>query len=259
MPGDSSDRLSHPAFARLCRRVLKAASVIAVMSLKRRPLSTKRWLPAAHPNCGQMPHRRTAALITHSAIASIAGFAALNSRCRNILGPWSAAETRSQDRPDIMTPNSPALQVRGLTKRFDRPAVDALDLTVRSGEFYALLGPNGAGKTTTLRMVAGLLKPDAGSVTILGIDALGRSRRRQADHGLGLGRADDLRQADAAGISRIRCRPLGHRSRGFPNAPRASSWSRSGWNRICTSAARDFPRACGRRWRWPARWCMTRA
>src|ERR1700742_1849471 len=65
-----------------------------------------------------------------------------------------------------------ALQVRGLTKRFDRPAVDALDLTVRPGEFYALLGPNGAGKTTTLRMVAGLLRPDAGSVSVLGIDAL---------------------------------------------------------------------------------------
>jgi ABC-2 type transport system ATP-binding protein len=65
-----------------------------------------------------------------------------------------------------------ALQLRGLTKRFDRLAVDALDLTVRAGEFYALVGPNGAGKTTTLRMVAGLLKPDAGSVDIFGIDAL---------------------------------------------------------------------------------------
>ena len=65
-----------------------------------------------------------------------------------------------------------ALEVRGLTKRFDRPAVDALDLTIRVGEFYALLGPNGAGKTTTLRMVAGLLQPDSGSVSIMGIDAL---------------------------------------------------------------------------------------
>jgi len=71
-----------------------------------------------------------------------------------------------------MPPDQSALQVRGLTKRFDRLAVDALDLTVRMGEFYALLGPNGAGKTTTLRMVAGLLRPDAGSVSILGIDAL---------------------------------------------------------------------------------------
>jgi ABC-2 type transport system ATP-binding protein len=74
--------------------------------------------------------------------------------------------------PEIMNPDVSALQVRGLTKRFDRPAVDALDLTVRTGEFYALLGPNGAGKTTTLRMVAGLLRPDAGSVFVLGIDAL---------------------------------------------------------------------------------------
>ena len=71
-----------------------------------------------------------------------------------------------------MKPDLSALEVRGLTKRFDRPAVDALDLTVRTGEFYALLGPNGAGKTTTLRMVAGLLRPDAGSVAIFGIDAL---------------------------------------------------------------------------------------
>jgi ABC-2 type transport system ATP-binding protein len=76
------------------------------------------------------------------------------------------------DRPEIMKSDVSALDVRGLTKRFDRPAVDALDLTIRTGEFYALLGPNGAGKTTTLRMVAGLLKPDAGTVSILGIDAL---------------------------------------------------------------------------------------
>jgi ABC-2 type transport system ATP-binding protein len=65
-----------------------------------------------------------------------------------------------------------ALELRGLTKRFERPAVDGLDLTVLAGEFYALVGPNGAGKTTTLRMVTGLLKPDAGSVSIFGIDAL---------------------------------------------------------------------------------------
>ena len=65
-----------------------------------------------------------------------------------------------------------ALDVRGLTKRFDRPAVDGLDLAIRKGEFYALLGPNGAGKTTTLRMVAGLLPPDAGAISVFGIDAL---------------------------------------------------------------------------------------
>jgi ABC-2 type transport system ATP-binding protein len=65
-----------------------------------------------------------------------------------------------------------ALTLRGLTKVFDRPAVDALDLTVHTGEFYCLLGPNGAGKTTTLRMVAGLLNPDSGSIAVFGVDAL---------------------------------------------------------------------------------------
>ena len=65
-----------------------------------------------------------------------------------------------------------ALEITGLTKRFERPAVDGLDLTVRTGEFYALLGANGAGKTTTLKMVVGLLAPDAGAISVLGIDAL---------------------------------------------------------------------------------------
>lgn len=65
-----------------------------------------------------------------------------------------------------------ALRVTGLRKTFQRPAVDGLDLKVGQGEFYALLGPNGAGKTTTLRMVAGLMQPDAGQVSIFGIDAL---------------------------------------------------------------------------------------
>jgi ABC-2 type transport system ATP-binding protein len=73
----------------------------------------------------------------------------------------------------MITPQSPwALEICGLTKRFERPAVDGLDLTVRTGEFYALLGPNGAGKTTTLRMVVGLLAPDAGTISVLGHDAL---------------------------------------------------------------------------------------
>jgi ABC-2 type transport system ATP-binding protein len=66
----------------------------------------------------------------------------------------------------------PALSLSGLAKSFDRPVVRGVDLTIAAGEFYALLGPNGAGKTTILRMVAGLLKPDAGSISIFGIDAL---------------------------------------------------------------------------------------
>ena len=71
-------------------------------------------------------------------------------------------------------PTEPALALRALRKGFGSglPAVDGLDLTVEAGTFYALLGPNGAGKTTTLRMVAGLTRPDAGSIRIDGIDAV---------------------------------------------------------------------------------------
>jgi ABC-2 type transport system ATP-binding protein len=49
-------------------------------------------------------------------------------------------------------------------------AVDDLDLTVKSGEIFGFLGPNGAGKTTTIKMIVGLLKPDAGTIAVEGID-----------------------------------------------------------------------------------------
>ena len=64
-----------------------------------------------------------------------------------------------------------ALQVQNLWKSFDGvPAVAGIDLAVPAGTFYGLLGPNGAGKSTTLAMVTGLLRPDAGSVTVDGLD-----------------------------------------------------------------------------------------
>jgi ABC-2 type transport system ATP-binding protein len=77
---------------------------------------------------------------------------------------------------DGVTDTENALELRGLRKVFAKPAVDDLDLTVRAGELYALLGPNGAGKTTTLRMVAGLLRPDAGRISVFGVDALADPR-----------------------------------------------------------------------------------
>jgi ABC-2 type transport system ATP-binding protein len=66
-----------------------------------------------------------------------------------------------------------ALTIRDLVKSYGgAPAVDHLSLTIQPGQLYALLGPNGAGKTTTLRIVAGLLAADSGSVSIAGIDSL---------------------------------------------------------------------------------------
>jgi ABC-2 type transport system ATP-binding protein len=66
-----------------------------------------------------------------------------------------------------------AIDVRGVTKRFgDKTVVNAIDLEVRRGEIYGFLGPNGSGKTTFIRMLCGLLTPDAGSGTCLGYDVL---------------------------------------------------------------------------------------
>src|SRR5579859_3416091 len=63
------------------------------------------------------------------------------------------------------------ISVSGLTKSFGRTrALDGLNLSVRTGEVHAFLGPNGAGKTTTLRILLGLLRADAGEVTLLGGD-----------------------------------------------------------------------------------------
>ena len=73
------------------------------------------------------------------------------------------------------------LEARGLVKDYRRDrAVDGVDITVRAGERVALLGPNGAGKTTTLLMVLGVVMPDAGSVSICGLD-LARRRSRAAE------------------------------------------------------------------------------
>ncbi|WP_313480423.1 ATP-binding cassette domain-containing protein [Microbacterium sp.] len=73
--------------------------------------------------------------------------------------------------PDGDAPAGEAIRIRGLVKRFgDSVAVDDVDLTVPAGSFYGLVGPNGAGKTTTLSIIAGLLRPDAGTVHISGID-----------------------------------------------------------------------------------------
>ena len=64
---------------------------------------------------------------------------------------------------------APVLVCRGLLKRYDRRvAVDDVGFHILAGERYGLLGPNGAGKTTTISMVCGLLRPDAGDVTVAG-------------------------------------------------------------------------------------------
>ncbi len=64
-----------------------------------------------------------------------------------------------------------ALSLRGLTKRFGAvTAADDVSLDIGDGEFFAMLGPSGSGKTTALRMIAGFEKPDAGTISLSGVD-----------------------------------------------------------------------------------------
>src|ERR687895_192525 len=66
-----------------------------------------------------------------------------------------------------------AIETSGLMKNFgETRALDGVDLQIRNGSVYGLLGPNGAGKTTTIRILATLVKPDAGAATVLGHDVV---------------------------------------------------------------------------------------
>jgi ABC-2 type transport system ATP-binding protein len=80
----------------------------------------------------------------------------------------------------VRTPaaGAPAIRTEGLTKRYGTVVgLDALDLQVQRGEVFGYLGPNGAGKTTTIRLLLGLLRPTAGRVEVLGVDAVADPRR----------------------------------------------------------------------------------
>ena len=79
----------------------------------------------------------------------------------------------------MTSPGALALATRGLRKRYgSRVALAGLDLSVPTGVVYGFLGPNGAGKTTTMRLLTGLLHPDAGTIELLG-QAFGRGSRRR--------------------------------------------------------------------------------
>ena len=92
-------------------------------------------------------------------------------RLRHTVDPIAAALPEARVAASVGTGAS-ALIVKGVTKAFgETRAVDGIDLTVPAGIFYGLVGPNGAGKTTTLSMIAGLLRPDRGSIRVNGVDA----------------------------------------------------------------------------------------
>lgn len=77
-----------------------------------------------------------------------------------------------------------AIDVQGLTKRFgDKTVVDHFSMQVPKGAIYGFLGPNGSGKTTTIRMICGLLTPDEGRGTVLGMDIASDAERIKREVG----------------------------------------------------------------------------
>ncbi len=91
----------------------------------------------------------------------------------DLLSSWCVVMIQLESIQNAAVGPGLGLELAGVAKAFGpKQAVRGIDLRLPRGEFYALLGPNGAGKTTTLRMIAGLLKPDRGGISIFGLDAL---------------------------------------------------------------------------------------
>jgi len=141
-----------------------------------------------------------------------------------------------------------ALRATGLTKRYGRAvALDGLDLQVGPGEVHAFLGPNGAGKTTTIRILLGLLKADAGEVTLLGgdpwRDAVALHRRLAYVPGdvtlwpgLTGGEIIDLLGRLRGGLNASRRRALTERF-GLDTAKKARAYSRGNRQKVALVAA----------------------
>jgi spermidine/putrescine transport system ATP-binding protein len=83
--------------------------------------------------------------------------------------PDAVSSTLPAEGSDVTAERRPAIELTGVTKRYgDVVAVDALDVSIAQGEFFALLGPSGCGKTSTLKMMAGFELPDSGDVLLEG-------------------------------------------------------------------------------------------
>ena len=105
--------------------------------------------------------------------------------------PVFGANTYSIDSSDSSA-EVPAVSIRGFVKTFGKKvAVDNLSLSIPAGSFYGLVGPNGAGKTTTIKMLTGLLMPDAGSASIFGNDVWSDVNRAKRAIGL-MPQADEI-------------------------------------------------------------------
>jgi ABC-2 type transport system ATP-binding protein len=83
----------------------------------------------------------------------------------------SIPQSNKRMSPEALAPRETAIRIEGLTKQFkDVTAVDHISFNVGCGEVYGFMGHNGAGKTTTIKILLGLVKPSAGSASVLGYD-----------------------------------------------------------------------------------------
>ena len=151
---------------------------------------------------------------------------------------------------------APPIQARGLVKRYGHiTAVDHVDLTVGAGDVYGYLGPNGAGKTTSLRMLLGLIRPDAGSATLFGRDPLVEGARaldgvagfveepRFYPYLSGRRNLELVAALDGDGRGRAHRRGARHRRPRRPGRATASAATRTG----CASGSGSRGRCCATR------------
>jgi lipopolysaccharide export system ATP-binding protein len=95
-------------------------------------------------------------------------------------------QSEAQATRQVVEPSGSVLAGHGLTKAYRRRrVVDEVDVALQQGEIVGLLGPNGAGKTTTFYMIVGLIRPDAGKISIDGADISGMPMYRRARQGIG--------------------------------------------------------------------------
>ena len=143
--------------------------------------------------------------------------------------------TLTATRPEVIrTPGRDALVARAVTKTFKssregvRRAVDGVSLRVVRGEIYGLLGANGSGKSTLIRMFSTLLTPDAGEVSVFGLDIAQGRGRGEAAHQPRLRRGVVLQEALGDGEPCLRRPPLRRRARTSPERRRWRSCAVSG-------------------------------
>ena len=148
------------------------------------------------------------------------------------------------------------IQLVSLTKRFTDVAVDDIDLTVDSGEFFSLLGPSGCGKTTTLRLIAGFEQPTSGRILLDGADMSGVPPHKR--------NVNTVFQSYALFpfLTVFDNVAFGLRNRSWTRArPPAGSTRRWTWSSCARSRSAGLgrcPAASSSGWPWPGPWCSAR-